>query len=305
MVRFVKNIILFAVLAFLIPALLAFLLPSNPDGFFKVYLVKEQRAISLPEPRILICGGSDVLHAIDSKLIKDSLHRDVVNFGLTAALGYDLYINDALKYSKKGDVVLLSTGASVNSPVWGGPDEIPVLIDYDHNKIWDLKWGNIKQLGSGVFCLLKMKIKYVWYKLRGVDLSQTYSFGKFDENGDYKKVLNTEYVKRTVVGEVSFSQEQINFMESVCRRVKMIEEKGCQVFIIPETVEQETFSILSARISAIRSYYEAKGLKYLFPPEKAAVPDSMIFNSQFHVNYRGTKLFSDLIIMNLKDYLNQ
>lgn len=305
MKRFVINVLLFFMAAFVLPAILAFSIPSNPDGFYKVYLLKEKRADTISSPKILVCGGSDILHAIDTKLIQDSLHRNVVNMGLTAALGYDVVVNDALKYSKKGDIVLLSMGAFANSIAWGGVDEIPVLVDYNHKKLFELRWENIKQLGRGVYCLLKMKTKYTWLKVRGKNLSQTYSLSEFDENGDYKKTYQTDYKRQPVNRSVLITPEQHSFIESVCKRIRMMEEKGCRVFIIPETIEKETYQVLAPRISAIHSVYVRNGINYLFPPDEPVVPDSMIFNSQYHVNYRGTAFYSNLIVTSLKKHLTK
>lgn len=303
MKKFIINVGLFFLVAVVLPAMLAFMLPSNPDGFYKVYVKKAERAESLDSPKLLIMGGSDVLHAIDSKLIEKELDINVVNMGLTAALGYDVVVNDALQYTQKGDVVLLSLGVFAGTPDYGGIDEIPTLIDYCPMKIWSLSWGNFRQLGRGIYCLLKMKMKYLWFMLKGNDISQTYNFKEFDENGDYKDVLQTNYERTPVNGNAFIGPSQQRFMKSVCERIKIMENRGCKVFIIPETIEKETFQSLYPKITLVKSFYEQNGIHYLFSPEESAVPDSMIFNSQYHVNFYGKQFYSNLIVSYLQENL--
>jgi hypothetical protein len=303
MKRFVTNLFCFAFVAFLIPAVLAFVLPSNPDGFYKVYLKKVKRAETLKKPRILIFGGSDVLHAIDSKLIQDSTHRGVANMGLTAALGYDIIVNDALKYSKEGDVVLLSLGAFARCPAWGGADEVSMLVNYSPQKLFDLSWNNIKVLGRGIYCLLKMKLKYLLHSLSSDDI-QTYGASTFNEYGDSPKTFETNFVRTPVNADTIFSTEQVSFMKSVCRRIRQIRDKGCVVFIIPETIEKKTFLAMKDRICAVQHFYKQEGVDYLFSPELSAVPDTMIYNMQYHVNYHGALYYSNLIARRLKTIMN-
>ena len=179
--KFLKYILLLVLFAYILPAILAFSLPSNPNGYYKGYELKYNRLDTMKSPRLLIFGGSEIALAINTRLLQDSLKMNVANLGLHAGLGVDLNLNDALKHSRKGDIVLFSFSSFLGSGQ-GGSDafSIPYLVDYFPSKFFELSRQNKICAVCGVFPLLKGKINYLKSKWGG-EATQFYTLKSIDE----------------------------------------------------------------------------------------------------------------------------
>ena len=166
MKKFLKYILLLVLFAYILPAILAFSLPSNPNGYYKGYELKYNRLDTMKSPRLLVFGGSEVAMSINSRLLQDSLKMNVANLGLHAGLGIDLNLNDALKYSRKGDVVLFSFSSFLGSGQ-GGSDafSVPYLVDYFPSKFFELSYPNKACAVCGIFPLLKISNNLIKFSL--------------------------------------------------------------------------------------------------------------------------------------------
>jgi hypothetical protein len=62
---------------------------------------------SIPPPRIILVGGSNVAFSVDSEKIEKSMHIPVVNMGLTAGLGLKFMINEIEAELQDGDILII------------------------------------------------------------------------------------------------------------------------------------------------------------------------------------------------------
>jgi hypothetical protein len=71
---------------------------------------KSRLLATMPSPRIVLVGGSNLAFGIDSPLLQKELggSRHVVNMGLSAGLGLPFELNQALAGLRPGDVAVLS-----------------------------------------------------------------------------------------------------------------------------------------------------------------------------------------------------
>ncbi|KAA6307943.1 hypothetical protein EZS27_040384 [termite gut metagenome] len=98
-------------------SILWFLPYNNPDNYYLAYNKKcdllRQGTSNL---RIIFVGGSNLAFGIDSKMITDSLHIDVINYGLSAGIGLKYMIDDVCIYAKKMILLFLL----LNIGIFGG-----------------------------------------------------------------------------------------------------------------------------------------------------------------------------------------
>ncbi len=71
-----------------------------------VVIDKNKRLDSLPSPKIILIGGSNVSYGINSEIIEDSLHMPVVDMSINANMGMVFYYNQVKHSLKKGDIVI-------------------------------------------------------------------------------------------------------------------------------------------------------------------------------------------------------
>jgi len=70
-------------------------------------LQKDRLIRTTPSPKIILVGGSNLAFGIDSRLLQDSLHVNVVNMGLYAKLGLRYMLAQVKPYIRAGDIVIV------------------------------------------------------------------------------------------------------------------------------------------------------------------------------------------------------
>lgn len=104
---FLKKTLFISLLFILTEVILLFVIPKDNKSGLCEYNHKISLLNSTKAPRIIIIGGSNAAFGIDSKMLIDSIHMNVVNFGLHAGIGIRYVMNDYLNYLKNGDVVVM------------------------------------------------------------------------------------------------------------------------------------------------------------------------------------------------------
>ncbi|MDH5637226.1 MAG: hypothetical protein OEZ04_01910 [Nitrospinota bacterium] len=72
-----------------------------------VYDYKGYFADSIQQPKIIIIAGSNALFSVNSAVIEDITNIKTVNLASHAALDLSFHYNMALKYAKRGDILVL------------------------------------------------------------------------------------------------------------------------------------------------------------------------------------------------------
>ena len=111
--------------------------PQYISGYDAALIDKRSRLLSIHEPKIILCGNSNVAFGIDSQLIEKEMGMPVVNLGLHGSLGDRMTETLAKENLGEGDIVVLpynsfaGTGAIID-PVIGW------LTIEDHFEMWSL-----------------------------------------------------------------------------------------------------------------------------------------------------------------------
>ena len=151
MKRFLIRTIAFTCLFVGVLFILNLILPYNPDGYMREYFVKTARLDSTDRNKVVILGGSNVAFGYDSKLLTDSLNRPVINAGLHAGLGLKFIVDDASRYLKRGDILVLSPEYEhfFAATAYGGHPlaDIFYLSDGRVASLLDMKqWGTVLKI---------------------------------------------------------------------------------------------------------------------------------------------------------------
>lgn len=306
MKKFLKYILLLVLFAYILPAILAFSLPSNPNGYYKGYEFKYNRLDTMKSPRLLVFGGSEVAMSINSRLLQDSLKMNVANLGLHAGLGIDLNLNDALKYSRKGDVVLFSFSSFLGSGQ-GGSDafSVPYLVDYFPSKFFELSYPNKACAVCGIFLLLKGKINYLKSKWSGKD-TQFYTLKSIDEYGDIIKPQREPYVYpgKGKVDSTDYVTQNTSYLTSVADRLNALKKRGCIVYIIPSVRHQLRYQSDRLALGRLAEFMKERGIEQLFDAKESAVPNELLYDNPYHTNNEGAVFYSNLIVKHLNPVLS-
>lgn len=306
MKKFLKYILLLVLFAYILPAILAFSLPSNPNGYYKGYALKYNRLDTMNGPRLLIFGGSEIALAINTQLLQDSLKMNVANLGLHAGLGMDLNLNDALKYSRNGDIVLFSFSTFLGAGHGeGNVFDIPFFINYYPKKYVELSSYNKRTVIYGVYPLLKGKLHYLYSRWVGKD-RQSYALRSFDGNGDFMKPDSTSYMYpgKGKVDSVDYISDNIAYLNSVADRLNAIKDKGCIVYIIPSVRHQLRYQSDRLAVGRLAEFMKERGIEQLFDAKESAVPNELLYDNPCHTNNEGAVFYSNLIVKHLNPVLS-
>jgi len=82
--------------------------PDN-DNFMAAMIDKHRFAEQLKSPRIIFCGGSNLPFGINSQQVSASTGLPVVNLGLHAGLGLDFMLNEVKQTAKPSDIIIISS----------------------------------------------------------------------------------------------------------------------------------------------------------------------------------------------------
>ena len=304
--KFLKYILLLVLFAYILPAIIAFSLPSNPNGYYKGYALKYNRLDTMNGPRLLILGGSEIALAINTQLLQDSLKMNVANLGLHAGLGIDLNLNDALKHSRKGDIVLFSFSSFLGAGQGvGDVYSVPYLVDYYPSKFFELSYPNKACVVSGIFPLLKGKINYLKSKWSGKD-TQFYTLKSIDEYGDIIKpeMKLYQYPGRGKIDSTDYVTNNSTYLNSVADRLNMIKKRGCIVYIIPSVRHQLRYQSDRIAIERLADFMKERGIEQLFDAKESAVLNELLYDNPYHTNNEGAKFYSRLIVKYLNPVLS-
>ncbi len=81
---------------------------TRSDSYLGGIVAKEQRLSEGAEPRIILLGDSNVGFGIQSDIVQDATHREVINFGTHAGLGLDYALNAVEPHVRQGDTIVVS-----------------------------------------------------------------------------------------------------------------------------------------------------------------------------------------------------
>ncbi|MCA9793287.1 MAG: hypothetical protein KC910_15865 [Candidatus Eremiobacteraeota bacterium] len=107
MARFVKEVVLFLLLQLPLAGWVAYQYTPNEFAYFASVLDKTARLESLPSPKVVLVGGSNVAYGFDSELLEQRLGRPVVNMGIHAPFGLDYMLAEVESSLQPGDLVIV------------------------------------------------------------------------------------------------------------------------------------------------------------------------------------------------------
>lgn len=109
MKRFALKIVLFILFQALIFSFFCIMYNPFPQySYMAATLDKHEHISSVPPPRVILVGGSNLALGIRSEILEKGVGRPVVNMGLSVALGLDFLLNEVRDYLGRGDIIVFS-----------------------------------------------------------------------------------------------------------------------------------------------------------------------------------------------------
>jgi len=258
-------------------------------------------------PKIIFAGGSNVSFGLNSGVIADSFNRPVVNTAVHGGLGLKYIMDDCLPYVNEGDLVVLMPEYEnyYTANFYGEVELVSVLFDIDprgKERISARQWLH----------LLPYVPTYSAKKLKNFVLSPfrktvakpqitIYNRRSFNQYGDawlHWDLPNQNYLhcKRSCGSE----KPDPNVISYIRNFKEQLEKKGAALVLLPPVMDASSFANQLDIINQIDESLKANFPGFLVTPVRYAFPDSLFFNSYYHLNKQGVDLRTKLVAEDLK-----
>ncbi len=204
------------------------------ENYFAAIVDKHQYAQSIPKPKIILAGGSNLAFGIASDSIEKALNRPVVNLGLYAGFGLDFVLKETLSEVKKGDLVILSPEYYLKHD---GDDYSKQMAAYAYSPAYAYVgetdfMDKIKKRAS-FFVRYTRNLIFYPNRIKSPKIEDKISdyFRKgFSQKGDLLAHLNNPPLRPLGDLEDLQNQDYSSEIESINQFIQAVEQKGGKVF---------------------------------------------------------------------------
>ena len=260
-----------------------------------------------PAPRLIFVGGSNLAYGLDSKRIKDSLNINPINTGVHVNLGLKFMLANTLQYIKPGDIVILSSEyEQFYGNLANGEGELLSIVT-------DILPQSRNLLDyQQVFTLVKLLPAYAQSKLRPILLF--YKFPKNDGVGRYDRAAFNNFGDATahwkLPGEnpkpYTSIKESFNWdaLQALINFKNSIQQKKAKLYVTFPGYQYSSYQKSVAQIMQVKEVLKDNHFILISSPEEYIMPDSLMFDTPYHLTKKGVDYRTELLIKDLKRVIN-
>jgi hypothetical protein len=295
----IPSLIVFFTLIFLPPS------PSFKKCLLYSLIDKNNLMATDSIPRIIFIGGSNLSFGLNCQMIKDSLKVNPINMGIHVGLGLKFMLSDAEDYIRESDIIIVSPeyqnfyGEIAN----GGIELLSTIIEVSPKSIKLLDYKQYYSLIQNIPEFLKSK----WESKTTKSVSDTtigiYDRKSFNSYGDVYTSWKLPKEKVVPFGKMEGKMNK-NLLLSLEKFKNSVYKKKAKFFIAFPCYQDMSFANASGQIKEIEINLRKNGFNLLSAPERYIIPDSLIFNTPYHLTKQGTDLRTTLLIEDLRKVLS-
>ncbi len=307
--KFILKAIGIISLSMLLATSIFFSIKPDSEHYYQGSLGKVRLLESIPSPRIIIFGGSNIALGIDSEMIEKKLGIPVINDGLQVGLGVTP-LNEIRKYIRPGDIIIISLEYYnfTEEMLYGQPEYLSDWIEISPNRIWYLH-DPAFQIPKIYTIMLQRKINrqvnfYLYNRsleaVRGV-----YTSAGFNEHGDFVAHLDDN-----TLFEIPASMYPVNTLPAAYEELEDFHQyalsKGARVFYEAQAHRQTNCDVTGMK--ALRKFYVTlknnTTIPLLTDIKQLCLPDDYFYDTPYHLNAIGREVRTERLIENLTNALD-
>lgn len=288
---FITRLLIFSIFPAIL-CCLVILIPANKDdsSYLSSFNDKIEKIKKRKSKSIILIGGSSMAFGVDSKLLEDSLKLPVINLGLQASLGMYIPLNQFLKFSRHGDILIFAPEYSqyLNNNKFGvGSTPAKTVQLLDPTLLIKYNFSQIRQMLPFIMPSALMKIKSYFSTNNNLDSSRN----GFNDYGDFIGHLNlpsrTPKTKPhyTYIGKLN--SETFEFISNFKEKAK---KKGVKVYISFQPILLESAKLNMEVIHLIQTQLNKSGIPILGNPNDYFFNPEFLFEGENHLNRNGRYL---------------
>ncbi|MGN0235587.1 MAG: hypothetical protein ACI4BD_04640 [Paludibacteraceae bacterium] len=254
-------------------------------------------------PSIIIIGGSGCGFGFISPLLSKHYQMPVINTGTHAGLGLRLQVLLVKSYVEQGDIVLV----------------IPEYLQftnqfYGDETAWRIMTATMQDAMDSISCKQYMylskyfftAIKETWDFLYNDSINSTspYSSHSLNEYGD---VTLYEYRLHKDISMPKNTTPQHNINKDVVSFLKEFREhchqESATFLLFPPTYHEDAYEIDKDFINEIEKLLDVENIPYPVDTKRYAFPDSLFYDTNYHLTYDGCLIRTQMIINDVDSLL--
>lgn len=308
MKEFLHRIFWFIIILLLI-IIIGVFLPATPRASKSLIfgnLLKDSLMKNVKSPRIILIGGSNLSFGINCQMIKDALNINLINSGIHANIGLIYMMSNSLQYIRKGDIVILVPEYQqfYGDYAYGNEGEELTRTIFDVN-ISKIDLLNFKQIIN----VIKVLPKYSFSKFKvneyfGLKESKIYSVNSFNNYGDAYMHWGLKKEDFKPFDHIVGNLNQEVFKEIKEFQTKIVKRKAV-MFISYPGYQYTSFQNSKNNIKQIVNQFYRYNFNRIGSPEEYMIPDSLMFNTPYHLQKKGVDFRTNLLIYHIKQQLNK
>lgn len=290
----------------------------SKDNYLASLIDKNNLLKNTKPPRIIFVGASNLAFGIDSKKIEKETGMPVINMGIHGNLGLAFILNNVKANLQKGDIVVLAPEYflgefdynTVNYAVHLFPESMGYVdynleyyrqrINYTFNELQLYR----KKLTNKIFGK-KLNLKELRVNAENdMNLFDTslYARNKFNENGDVISHLDKESLKE-IRGRKRLDEEEYGrYVEMINEFYDYASEIGAAVYYTfpcyPKSEIDKYRKVITGYENLLKENLKPEILN---TPDDLAYPDSLFFDTVYHLNAEGRSKRTDYTIKLLNE----
>jgi hypothetical protein len=274
-------------------------------SFLSADIQKDSLLANEPSPRIILVGGSSLAYGINSQLLKDSLVMNPINTGLDFGLGIKYMLDNTFRYVKEGDIIILAPEYQQFYQDWdhGGENLLRLVWEINRSKIRLLSWKQMFHCAPYLGTLVRLKFTIILSVIQDhmKKVNQVYTASNFNQYGDMIGHWNQSESKEfTPAAQMLVSDYNPAVVKGILKLSRKMEGKGAKVFVTYPGYQDISFDISKEAIKKVEAEYFANELSILGTPERYRMPDSLMFDTPYHLIKEGVDLRTKLVIEDIK-----
>lgn len=305
MKKFILKFALLVAFIYFVPVfVLLFICPQYTSGYGSSVPEKVKRLESLPSPKIIIAGNSNVIFGFKSDLVEKAFGMPVVNVGYHAGAGNVVNERLAMFNIGKGDIVVLSQLTYDDNDEIGDPELVLLTVE-NHFHLW--KVFRLKDYPRIIQAFPRYTYKCLLRFIRGDDKTvgkpAEWTRDAFNEYGDIEYLRHSTPPDFKLVPfhpkTTKMCMDRINEFSRYCK------ERGATLVIAaPPFVNDEkinSFQEVCAYWTDLKNMSEAPVISdykdYFYNTD-------CFWDSNAHLNDEGAQLRTEQCIKDLKAFLS-
>ena len=307
--KLIFNLVFFLTITVVVPAIVFFLLPAKPRAKTSLLFAeidKDSLLVNTKSPRIIFVGGSNLSFGLNSQMIRDSLGLNPVNTSIHASLGLIYMLDHTRQYIREGDIVVVVPEYDhfYGNYAYGHEELLRTALDVPSSKgLLQLRKPQIIEIIP--FLPNYIRTKMIPSEYVSFTPDKFYSRTSFNQYGDVNAHWNEPSQKVKPYAQLTgpFNKTMVTELENF---EQLVTDKKGQFFISFPGIQAATFENQADQIHQVeKALKESKVFNFLGTPEQYKMPDSLLFNTPYHLIRKGVNRRTELLIKDLRGKLQR